>query len=158
MRMILLAGVISMAAVTAQAESSIDAVTTSSESTSIDRISCPSCAPLKTEKEEEPELVLKPGTQKVELRKVNGEMKVFRTEAWLGGSPVTYVSKASTDLIDMKSAEVVPAGDHKVEPVIIDNSTTSAVSADMSGGASTTVEMPKAAKQFNPQDMQLRLN
>ncbi len=156
MRMILLAGMMSMAAVTANAESSIDAVKTSSASTSIDRISCSLCAPLKTEKEEEPEFVLKPGTQKIEIKQVDGVMKVFRTEAWLGGSPVTYVSKASTDLIDKKSAELVPAADQKIEPVVIDKSTTSAVTADMSG-ASTAVEMPKTAKQFNPQNMQLRL-
>jgi hypothetical protein len=157
MRMILLAGMMSIAAAMAHAESSIDAVTTSSESTSIDRITCSACAPLKTANEEEPELVLKQGTQKVEIREVNGVMKVFRTEAWLGGSPVTYVSKASTDLIDMKSAEVVPAGDGKIDPVVIDKSTTSAVTADMSGGASTAVEMPKTVQKFNPQDMQLRL-
>lgn len=38
---------------------------------------------------------LKPGQQKVELKMVNGEQKIFRTDAWVGGSPVTFVSPAT---------------------------------------------------------------
>ena len=130
MRMILLAGMATMTmSGAAKAESSIDIVKTNDTTSSVDYITCPRCAPLKAKKEEAPEFTLKPGTQKIELKEVNGELKVFRTEAWLGGSPVTYVSKASTDLIDKKSAEAVPADGQKNGPVVIDKSTTSAVSA-----------------------------
>lgn len=153
MRLILLAGMMSMATAAAGAESSIDNVKTNDTTTSIDYITCPACAPLKTKKVEKPTFVLKPGTQKVEVKDVDGVLKVYRTEAWLGGSPVTYVSKASTDLIDKTSAEAVPADDQKNGLVTIDKNTTSAVNADMSGAAA----QPKAAQHFDAQDIQLRL-
>jgi len=34
------------------------------------------------------------GTQRIELRDTNGRKQLLRTEAWLGGSPVTFVNKA----------------------------------------------------------------
>ena len=156
MRVILLVGMMSMATAAAAAESSIDVIKSDDGARSIDYISCSLCAPLKSKKVETPDLVLKPGTQRVEIKEINGELKVFRTEAWLGGSPVTYVSKASTDLMDKHSAEAVPAADQTIQPVAIDKETTSAVTADMSGAAAP-VEKPKAAQLFNPQDLQLRL-
>ncbi|RWX77174.1 hypothetical protein EPK99_16125 [Neorhizobium lilium] len=33
------------------------------------------------------------GTQTTEIRDIKGEKKIVRTEAWLGGSPVIYISK-----------------------------------------------------------------
>jgi hypothetical protein len=35
------------------------------------------------------------GTQSTVIREIAGEKKLFRTEAWLGGSPVVFVSKAA---------------------------------------------------------------
>jgi hypothetical protein len=140
MRMILLAGMMTMAAAAANAESSIDVIKTKDTSRSIDIIRCSACTPLKSKKVAVPEVVLKPGTQKVVLKEVGGVLKVYRTEAWLGGSPVTYVSKASTDLMDKDS--VATATDPKTQPITIDRN--AAVTADMSG-AETKVTLDKPA-------------
>lgn len=42
---------------------------------------------------------LKAGTQTTEVRTINGERKVVRTEAWLGGSPVVMVSNPSPEAL-----------------------------------------------------------
>jgi hypothetical protein len=132
-RVFLLAPIVAMAA-TAHA-GSIDVLRSDRTDRSIDYVTCARCAPLKsTANQEEPDITLEPGTQRVEIRKVNGVLKVFRTEAWLGGSPVTYVSKASTDLIDPKTAEAL-ARESAPNPDSIDTATTSAVDADLSSTA-----------------------
>ncbi|NTJ41510.1 hypothetical protein G6L28_02715 [Agrobacterium larrymoorei] len=35
---------------------------------------------------------IEPGTQNISVREISGRKETVRTEAWLGGSPVTYVS------------------------------------------------------------------
>jgi hypothetical protein len=124
-----------------------------------------------------PELVLKSGTQRIEVKTVNGVLKVFRTEAWMGGSPVTYVSKASTDLTEKQIADAKPLTDEKTPPaaidkdsaqtvnadmgaeatITIDKDTTASTTADMSGGQAPA-DKPKTAQVFDPQKFQLRLN
>ena len=157
MRVIFLASLVSLAAASVQA-GSIDVVKSDDVNRSIDFVTCAECPALKTKIVEEPEVTLKPGTQTIEVRKVNGELKVFRTEAWLGGSPVTFVSKASGDLIIKQSAENVPADDPKAAPVLIDkDATTSAVSADMDAQPAIA-EKPKQVQALDPQTLQLRLN
>jgi len=139
MRILLLAGMMAMAAFAAHA-GSIEVISKDNDSAkSIEKVSCPICAPLKKKKAEITEISLTPGTEKVEVKQVDGVLKVYRTEAWLGGSPVVYVSKASTDLVDAKTAQVEqkPTGPAITElskdaAVTIDTSTTSAVTADMS--------------------------
>lgn len=177
MRMILMTGMMSMLASAASAESSIDVITKDDAPHSIDFIKCTHCAPLKSKKADVPNITLKSGTQRIELKTVNGVLKVFRTEAWMGGSPVTYVSKASTDLMDRQTAEAVPAAEQEIQPlaidkdtartasaetgaeatVTIDKDTTSSTTADMSGDPAPAAE-PKTAQAFDPQTFQLRLN
>jgi hypothetical protein len=140
MRMILLAGMMTFAAAAANAESSIDVIKTDNTSRSIDFIRCSACAPLKTKKAAVADVVLKPGTQKVEIRDVAGVRKVYRTEAWLGGSPVTYVSKASIDLGDKQ--DVAATTDQNSQPIIRGQEATAAVTADMSG-AEAKVKLDK---------------
>ncbi|MDP2119779.1 MAG: plant virulence effector HPE1-like domain-containing protein [Hoeflea sp.] len=74
---------------------------TTSTRTSIVEVGCPSCAREAARKAaEETEIRLAPGEQIVEVRNVGGEMMIYRTENWLGGSPITMVSKATElDLI-----------------------------------------------------------
>jgi hypothetical protein len=163
MRMILLASMMTMAAATANAESSIDIVKTSDVAPSIDHIRCTACAPMKSKKVAVPDVVLKPGTQKVEIKQVNGELKVFRTEAWLGGSPVTYVSKASTDLMDKQS--VASANDQKIQPTATEDKSaakdktvvvedkTAATATDADQGAKTKVSLNKDAAPAAAADM-----
>ena len=67
---------------------------TASERTSIVEIGCPSCTRDAAE-EAAADIQLAPGEQIVEVRDVDGEMMIYRTENLLGGSPVTMVRKAS---------------------------------------------------------------
>jgi hypothetical protein len=68
---------------------------------SLMQISCPTCTAVVPKVKEGAYKVatLKPGEQKLELKMVNGEEKIIRTEAWLGGSPVVFVSKATPEMI-----------------------------------------------------------
>lgn len=74
---------------------------TLSTRTSIVEVGCPSCTrAIKEKAAEEAEVKLAPGEQIIEVRNIDGEMMIYRTENWLGGSPVTMVRKADeTDLI-----------------------------------------------------------
>lgn len=55
--------------------------------------------------------VLEQGSQKTEIVDINGEKKVLRTEAWWGGSPVVYVSKAQDWAIGHPPMQAGTAGD-----------------------------------------------
>ena len=57
------------------------------------------------------------GTQRTEIRDINGERKLVRTEAWLGGSPVVFVSKLPAGMDDAKptAAAISNVG---IEPVV----------------------------------------
>jgi hypothetical protein len=156
MRGILLAGAVSLMAVGAQA-GSIDVVKSDQTTRSIEFFPCQDCKPIKAKKAAVQAVELEPGTQKIEIRRVNGEMKVFRTEAWLGGSPVVFVSKADTDLLNKQSAENKPVEDPKVNVIGIDQDTTSAVTADLSRSMAP-VEQKKEIKPFDAGALQLRLN
>ncbi|MCY0150494.1 plant virulence effector HPE1-like domain-containing protein [Hoeflea sp. G2-23] len=69
---------------------------TGSERTSIVEIGCPACVREAAEKAAaEAEVKLGLGEQIIEVREVDGQMMIYRTEGWLGGSPVTMVRKAS---------------------------------------------------------------
>tara|TARA_R110002020_G_scaffold86731_10_gene214146 strand:- start:16289 stop:16828 length:540 start_codon:yes stop_codon:yes gene_type:complete len=71
---------------------------TSSDRSSIIEVGCPACAREAAKKAaEEAEIKLAPGEQIIEVRNIDGQMMIYRTENWLGGSPVTMVRKA-TDL------------------------------------------------------------
>lgn len=63
--------------------------------------SCFDCPPLAGPARKKTYVVpnLTPGTQKVELRDVNGVRKVARTEAWMGGSPVVIMSKPTAETL-----------------------------------------------------------
>ncbi|MDB5552646.1 MAG: hypothetical protein JWL86_2630 [Rhizobium sp.] len=135
---------------------------------SVEAIHCAKCLQeAKKKVEPAPEIELAPGTQRVELRTVNGETKVYRTEAWLGGSPVVFVTKASDAMIAKhivnKPAETIAAKVEEkpvVQPAAADaglideTATTAAVTADM--GAAIKVEPKKAA--FDASKLELRLD
>lgn len=53
---------------------------------------CPTCQA----EEEEVEIVLAPGSQTFEMRQVGDVDKLYRTENWLGGSPVSYAHVSPT--------------------------------------------------------------
>lgn len=82
---------------------------------------------------------LPPGTQRTEVREIDGEKKLVRTEAWLGGSPVTYVSRLQDWEMNSAVAGGEPGGPDVLPPHpqaagipdgIDADATTSAVSPD----------------------------
>jgi hypothetical protein len=59
--------------------------------------SCAECPPQVVEVIKKSYIVpkLTPGAQKVEVRGTGGQKTIARTEAWMGGSPVVFISKAT---------------------------------------------------------------
>jgi hypothetical protein len=170
MRLTLLTLIVVASGASAQA-GSIDMVKSGQDnSRSIEHIRCDTCIKKMEQKAAAAVIELAPGTQKVEIRDVDGVKKVYRTEAWMGGSPVVYVSKAvvqdppvvADDKSDQTTQETAdtPAAVTTSQPaaaeanMIDEKSKTSAVTADI--GANTKVAI-KAAP-FDPSKLQLRLN
>ena len=92
----LIAATLLCAGASAAGASSIESFKeTSSTRSSIVEIGCHECARAAEAAAQEAEVRLEPGEQIIEVREVDGEKKIYRTEGWLGGSPVTMVSKAS---------------------------------------------------------------
>lgn len=93
--------------------SSITPVTNHGGNGSMVAKSCAGCPPLKPKEAAASYQVpaLEPGSQKTEIVEINGEKKVLRTEAWLGGSPVVYVTKARDWASGSGSAMAGTAGD-----------------------------------------------
>lgn len=76
--------------------SSIETLTTSSGATpSVITLTCTTCPPLQNagsmDKRTTPHLAQ--GTQHIEIRTIQGQRELVRTEAWLGGSPVVFINK-----------------------------------------------------------------
>ncbi|MCB1444835.1 MAG: hypothetical protein KDJ87_03270 [Rhizobiaceae bacterium] len=168
MRLKILLSALLASAATAHA-GSIDTIRTGRDTVrSIETINCTTCAP-KVEKKAASVTELAPGTQKVEIRDVGGVRKVYRTEAWLGGSPVVFVSKALPEDAQAKAEDpaektddVAAAPDAAADrpaiaadaDMIDEKSTTAAVTADM--GAEVKVK-PRIST-FDPGKLELRLN
>ena len=128
---------------------------------SVATISCAHCPPLKPHERERSYLVpeLEPGTQKVEIRDVDGERKMFRSEAWFGGSPVVFVSKAPEQPADV--AAETPAETPAASMAIVDTAaTTGAVDASAAERAvtATAAAEPAGSQQLDPSTFELRLN
>lgn len=122
---------------------------------SIETVSCDGCPALKPKRATSTYHVdtIDPGTQKVEIREANGERKIFRTEAWMGGSPVLFVSKAPAETVQAADA-AAPA-----ENVTIAVDATAKTSALDSGAARDAKTAAIASSQeFDPAGFELRVN
>lgn len=165
MRMNILVLALLSSAVSAQA-SSIDVVKTGTDrSGSIEKVGCAECVQA-AKKASMAVVELAPGTQKIEIRDVNGVKMVYRTEAWFGGSPVTVVSKALPDVPVVAESEPVKVEDVASTPepiteqpartadMIDEDATTSAVPTET--GAEAKVEVREQA--FDPGKLEFRTN
>lgn len=122
---------------------------------SIVTVSCAHCPALKPVEDKYAYKVpsIAPGTQAAEIVEIDGEAKLRRTEAWLGGSPVVFVSKAegwTTNGSVIAAAAVRPADGIDV------NATTAAVPVGAVGAAKMA-----GAVQTKPLDLtsfELRLH
>ncbi|MDR6815594.1 hypothetical protein J2X76_000748 [Neorhizobium sp. 2083] len=80
---------------------------------------CPAAAAPKSDEATYKVPELPAGTQKTEIIEINGEKKLARTEAWLGGSPVIHVSKVPTWMADEEAvAELHPTTNGSTETQI----------------------------------------
>ncbi|RUL98656.1 plant virulence effector HPE1-like domain-containing protein [Rhizobium chutanense] len=74
--------------------------------------SCADCPPLQADPTKKDYTVpeLKPGVlQASEVRDVGGEKKIYRTEGWMGGSPVVFVTKATPEAMMAAAPSAAPA-------------------------------------------------
>ncbi|NYJ11274.1 hypothetical protein GGI64_002325 [Rhizobium leguminosarum] len=113
--------------------------------------SCAACPPLQAEliKKDYTVPELKPGVlQASEVRLVGGEKKIYRTEGWMGGSPVVFVSKATPEAM-IAAAPSAPSADG------IDMSATTA--AVIGGDAKPVVAgMAEQPAALNVSELKLR--
>ncbi|WP_426228891.1 plant virulence effector HPE1-like domain-containing protein [Pararhizobium sp. DWP3-4] len=163
------------AASTAGASSLENVISGEKVNSSISQLSCGQCPPLVVKKKTGyivPDVA--PGTERVELKTINGEMKLVRTEAWLGGSPVVFISKASDEDIRQAQANSAPSFDlakaatgdappveaeakATVEIVDMAAKTSSLDLASMAGPAAVTPQDSRS-QEVDLKNFQLRLN
>lgn len=128
---------------------------------SVATISCSHCPPLKVEEERRSYVVpeLEPGTQKVEIREIDGERRMFRSEAWFGGSPVVFVTKAPEQAEDAIAEAPLEA---PAEPVAAVDTAAMTGALDSSAAAvavtAAAASQPVASRELDPSTFELRLN
>ncbi|MBB3656431.1 hypothetical protein FHX15_001644 [Rhizobium sp. BK650] len=149
MRLIFLSAVFLLAAGSAMA-SSIEVIGPNKpkEAGSIVIETCAHCPPPETQASKKDYAVpeLRPGAfQQAEVRDIGGEKKIYRTENWMGGSPVLFVSKATPEQM-LALAPPVPAEG-------IDNAATAAV---VGGDEKPIAADMEGATPFDASTFQLR--
>jgi hypothetical protein len=113
MRQIFLGVLIALTAGCAMA-SSIDVIGNDArtDNGSIIKESCQTCPPLVSVEAKKDYVVptLAPGAwQSSQIRDLAGVKKLYRTEGWMGGSPVVFVTKAPAEPMIASTPKVVPA-------------------------------------------------
>ncbi|MBP1859506.1 plant virulence effector HPE1-like domain-containing protein [Rhizobium herbae] len=164
----------SLAAAGTAGASSVENATSASDGDSISQLSCAHCPPPVVKKNTSyivPEVAL--GTERVELKEINGEMKLVRTEAWLGGSPVVFITKASDEAIKAAQAKM-PSAEHLAKAatgdalpdeaeatatlsVIDGTAKTGAVSTASMAGMATVTPQDSHSQEVDLKNFQLRL-
>ncbi|WP_428427748.1 plant virulence effector HPE1-like domain-containing protein [Pararhizobium sp.] len=175
MRAVLLTFASLVAASTAGASSLENVISGEKVNRSISQLSCGQCPPLVVKKKTGyivPDVAL--GTERVELKKINGEMKLVRTEAWLGGSPVVFISKASdadikqaqakepheADMAKAATVDALPAEAQATATVEIVDMAAKTASLDVASTAAITAVTPQdtPSQEVDLENFQLRLN
>lgn len=130
----------------------------SSKGSSISAIRCDDCPALKPKSKSAAYHVdaIEPGTQKVEIREENGERKIFRTEAWMGGSPVLFVSKAPVEVQQAAEAEKPADADATAVETVDAGARTGALDETAASRTATVGMVP--SREFDPAGFELRLN
>ncbi|MDS7596321.1 plant virulence effector HPE1-like domain-containing protein [Agrobacterium tumefaciens] len=115
-------------------------------------LECVSCPPLKEKPKADGYSIpsIAPGTQQSEMREIDGRREIVRTEAWLGGAPVTFISKTPTWLpldeagtaiaSDGEKTPTTPAAEavSTVETGVDTSATTAAIKGDAASGVSAS--------------------
>ncbi|QRI62127.1 hypothetical protein JQ506_14680 [Shinella sp. PSBB067] len=134
---------------------SIHPVAGTTSAGSIEAIRCDDCPALKPKLKAATYHVdaIAPGTQKVEIREENGERKIYRTEAWMGGSPVLFVSKAAPGTVEAATAEKTEVGN----AVTVDAGAKTSALGESAAQDARTAAMA-SSREFDPATFELRLN
>lgn len=109
---VLLFSLLGLMAASAHAASIEEIVTANTRAPSVTQMPCGDCPPPIVRKHSTyvvPEVAI--GTERVEMKEIDGEMRLMRTEAWLGGSPVVFVTKASEDVVKASQAAKLAKGE-----------------------------------------------
>ncbi|PST26312.1 hypothetical protein C7U60_04620 [Mesorhizobium plurifarium] len=169
MRSLLITAVLIYAAGPAAASSIENITSGESVNSSVATVSCANCPPLQPKRK--PSYVvpdLAPGTDRVELKEIHGEVKSVRTEAWLGGSPVVFVNRASEEAI--RAAAMKPGEPAAADPsastlaagtaeIAIDETAKTAAVATITHGAPVAASMTSdRSRKIDPAAFNLRLN
>lgn len=114
MRFVIVTAVMALSSSAAFAGSIDSVMTQSNISPSQTLIICENCPPppkpQKVTRDDEPRW--KPGAENIEIREINGTKKRLSTEAWFGGSPVLFVTKApGEDGTDTAATQPMPGVD-----------------------------------------------
>jgi len=175
MRLLLITTVLGLAAGNAAASSIESVASGTTDNASVATVSCVACPPLQSKKKVTYVVpTIAAGDETVELKKINGEMKMVRTEAWLGGSPVVFVSKPSQEFIKAAAVEgdasptvIVSTNANDQNPVADDakmiavdrtakTAAVTPVGASMGGTAKKATA--DGSQQFDPSTLELRLD
>lgn len=135
---------------------SIETMPAATSSGSISTVRCEECPALKPKAKASNYHVdaIAPGTQKIEIREENGERKIFRTEAWMGGSPVLFVNKAPAETVQAAEAEK-PLDENAVAETVDTSAKTSALGTD--AAQETTTAAVATSREFDPAKFELRV-
>ncbi|MGO6708201.1 plant virulence effector HPE1-like domain-containing protein [Rhizobium leguminosarum] len=112
---------------------------------------CAHCPPLQAEVTKKDYTVpeLNPGVlQASEIRDVGGEKKLYRTEGWMGGSPVVFVSKATPEAMLAAAPSAPP-----VDGIDMNATTAAVIGGDAKPVAAGMAEQPAA---LNVSEFKLR--
>lgn len=139
MRQVLLGVVIAFAAGSAASASSIEVIGKSApvDSGSIITTTCQTCPPLAVIERKKDYTVpsLPQGElQSSQVRDIGGEKKLYRTEGWMGGSPIVFVTKAPIATMTA-SAPVMDGIDRTETTSVVIGSGARPVAAGMAGQA-----------------------
>ncbi|MGN6550029.1 MAG: plant virulence effector HPE1-like domain-containing protein [Pararhizobium sp.] len=126
----------------------------------ITTIGCPNC--VAAEKPVQPHLPT--GHERIRVEQVDGKAKVFRTENWLGGSPVTYVSMADeTEIAQLKRSGIDVAGHSQLiapgtrSVGLVDVAARKDIDTHRTGALPHATAQAAAAAPFDAASLKLRL-
>ena len=133
--------------------SSIDVVgaNAASSDSSILKMTCTTCPPLQVVEAKKEYIVptLAEGTlEHSQIRDVDGEKKLFRTEGWMGGSPVVFVSKATPEAMIAAAPPAPP-----LEGIDMSATTAAVIGGDARPVAAGMAEQPAS---LNVSEFKLR--
>jgi hypothetical protein len=114
---------------------------------------CPAMRPPEARKSGYKVPVLAKGTQKTEIVDINGSKTLVRTEAWSGGSPVVFVSKAPAWLANSESVASIHPSDSGSTEADLEGITLKQPGIDLNATTSAVTETrPKPTAQEMAQD------